>query len=298
MPETAVAEAGTGLTPKELARKHGLSASGRLPSLSEYSRQLWSYRHFIQAHASAKTSSALGTTKLGTIWQVLTPIINAAVYYVIFGVILGGRDGVSNFIAYLCAGVFVFQFTQSIVQNGINAITGNLGLIRALHFPRASLPLSVALVEIRNFVVALFVLMGIVLITGEPITAEWLLVIPVVLLHSIFNTGLALAAAKFGAKVRDIKQLIPFIMRFWMYGSAVLYPVQLFAHHASGWVLAVIEANPLLIFIELMRHALMQDVELANTPAVLWTQAVIWTVLVGIGGYVYFWRGEKGYGRG
>lgn len=298
MPETAVAEAGAGLSPKDLARRHGLSASGRLPGLLEYTRQLWSYRHFIQAHASAKMSSALGNTKLGMIWQVLTPIINAAVYYVIFGVVLGGRDGVQNFIAYLCAGVFVFQFTQSIVGTSINAITSNLGLIRALHFPRASLPLSVALVEIRNFIVALFVLMSIMLITGEPITAQWLMVLPVLLLQSIFNTGLGLAAARFGAKVRDVKQLIPFVMRFWMYGSAVLYPVQLFADHLSGWKLAVVEANPLLIFIELMRHALMEDVALAGPPTLLWTQAVIWTLVVGLGGFVYFWRGEKGYGRG
>jgi teichoic acid transport system permease protein len=298
MPETAVVEAGAGPSPKDLARRHGLSASGRLPGLLEYTRQLWAYRHFIRAHASAKMSSALGNTKLGTIWQVLTPIINAAVYYVIFGVILGGRDGVQNFIAYLCAGVFVFQFTQSIVGTGINAVTGNLGLIRALHFPRASLPLSVALVEIRNFVVALGVLMGIMLITGEPITAEWLLVIPVLVLQSIFNTGLALAAAKFGSKVRDVKQLIPFIMRFWMYGSAVLYPVQLFAEHLNGWKLAIVEANPLLIFIELMRHSLMEEVELAGSPTLLWIQAVLWTVFVGVGGFVYFWRGEKGYGRG
>ena len=37
---------------------------------------------------------------------------------------------------------------------------------------------------------------------------------------------------------------------------------------------------------------------LVPSPGVLWIQASIWTLLVGIGGYVYFWRGEKGYGRG
>ncbi|MBG0565161.1 ABC transporter permease [Actinoplanes aureus] len=298
MPETAVADTGAGLSLKELARRHGLSASGRLPSLPEYTRYLWSYRHFIRAHSSARTSSALGHTRLGMLWQVLTPMINAAVYYVIFGVILGGRNGVDNFIAYLCAGVFVFGFTQAVVGQGSNAITGNLGLIRALHFPRGSLPLSVVLVEVRNYVVALLVLMGIVLLTGEPITPQWLLLIPVVFLHSIFNTGLTMFMARFGSKVRDIKQLIPFIMRFWLYGSAVLYPVTLFEQHLDGWALALVEANPLLIFIELTRHSLMEDVPLAGNPTLLWIQAVVWTVVVSIGGYIYFWRGEKGYGRG
>jgi teichoic acid transport system permease protein len=298
MSQTAVAENDTGLPLKELARRHGLSAAGALPGLPAYTRQLWSYRHFIASYANAKVSSSLGTTRLGMLWQVLTPVINAAVYYVIFGVIIGTKDGVSNFIPYLCTGVFIFGFTQSTVQAGINSITGNLGLIRALHFPRASLPIAVAVIEARNLIAAMIVLMTIVLFTGEPLTLEWLFVVPILLLQATFNTGLAMFAARLGAKVTDLRQLIPFIMRMWMYSSAVLYPVQRFTDHLHGWKLYALEANPLLVFIELMRHSLMENVKLAGPPTRLWIEAVVWTVLVGFGGYVYFWRGEKGYGRG
>jgi teichoic acid transport system permease protein len=133
---------------------------------------------------------------------------------------------------------------------------------------------------------------------GEPITWEWLLILPIFLMQSIFNAGLALAAARLGSKVADFKQLVPFIMRMWLYGSAVLYPVTRFSDHLSGWQLTLVEANPMLIFIDLMRHALMEDVPLANSPLALWLQAIGWTLVVGLGGYVYFWRGEKGYGRG
>jgi teichoic acid transport system permease protein len=269
-----------------------------LPSLPAYTRQLWSYRHFIASYANAKVSSSLGNTRLGMLWQVLTPIINALVYYVIFGVLLNTARDVDNFIAYLCTGVFLFGFTQSVTQAGVQAITSNLGLIRALHFPRASLPFAIVLVELRNMVASMAVLIAIVLITGEPITLEWLLVAPILMLQALFNAGLAMTAARLGSKLTDIKQLIPFIMRIWLYGSAVLYPVQRFSDHLSGWKLAVVEANPLLVYIELMRHALMEDVQLANPLSVLWLQALVWALVVGLGGYVYFWRGEKGYGRG
>jgi teichoic acid transport system permease protein len=300
MPQTAVAESDTGLTLKELARRHGLSAAGKLPGLREYSRQLWAYRHFIASYANAKVTSALGKTRLGVFWQVLTPLMNAAVYYVIFGVILGTQHGVANFVPYLCTGVFIFGFTQAVVQSGIQAISGNMGLIRALHFPRAALPLAITMVEVRNMLASMAVLMVIVLGFGEPITLEWLLILPIFLLQCVFNAGLALGTARLGSKVADVKQLVPFIMRFWMYGSAVLYPVTRFSDHLSGWQLKVIEANPMLVFIDLMRHALMEDVPLAagGNALVLWAEAIGWTLLVGFGGYVYFWRGEKGYGRG
>jgi teichoic acid transport system permease protein len=298
MPQTAVAGSDTGLTLKELARRHGLSAAGKLPSLKEYSRQLWAYRHFIASYANAKVTSSLGKTRLGIFWQVLTPLINAAVYYVIFGIILDTQRGVDNFVPYLCTGVFIFGFTQSVVQAGIQAISSNMGLIRALHFPRASLPLAITTVEIRNMLASMAVLIVIVLSFGEPITWQWLLIVPIFLLQSVFNAGLALAAARLGSKVADFKQLVPFAMRLWLYGSAVLYPVTRFSDHLSGWKLAVVEANPMLVFIDLMRHALMEDVPLAGSATVLWLEAIAWTLVEGIGGYVYFWRGEKGYGRG
>jgi teichoic acid transport system permease protein len=229
---------------------------------------------------------------------VLTPLINAGVYYVIFGVLINTRQDVDNFIAYLCTGVFVFGFTQSVVQAGSQAITSNINLIRALHFPRASLPIAIAIVEIRNMIASMVVLVAIVLLTGEPFNVEWLMAVPVLALQAVFNAGLALFVSRLVSKVTDIKQLIPYIMRIWMYGSAVLYPVTFFSERLHGWQLALVEANPLLVFIELMRHSLMENVALAQTPGRLWIQAVLWTILAGVGGYVYFWRGEKGYGRG
>jgi teichoic acid transport system permease protein len=42
----------------------------------------------------------------------------------------------------------------------------------------------------------------------------------------------------------------------------------------------------------------MEDVPLAAPAAVLWLEAIAWTVVVGLGGFIYFWRAEKGYGRG
>ena len=298
MAQTAVADADTGLPLKELAQRHGLTRAGRLPRLPEYTRYLWSYRHFIAAFANAKVSASLGSTRLGVVWQLLTPLINAGVYYLIFGVLINTRQDVDNFIAYLCTGVFIFGFTQAVVQAGSQSITSNMSLIRALHFPRASLPIAVTLVEVRNMIASMVVLIAIVLLTGEPITVEWLLFIPALVLQTLFNTGLALFVSRLISKVTDIRQLIPYVMRIWMYGSAVLYPVTFFAERVHGWQLALVEANPMLIFIELMRHALMEDVELATSAGSLWIQALIWTAVVSVGGYVYFWRGEKGYGRG
>jgi teichoic acid transport system permease protein len=298
MADTAVTEPGSDLTLRQLAERHGLRVAGERPSLPRYTRQLWHYRHFIAAYANGRLVSAFTTARLGQLWQVLTPLTNAAVYYLIFGVILNTRGGVDNFIAYLCTGLFIFNFTSAVVAQGTSSITGNLGLIRALHFPRACLPIATMLTQFQSLIAAMVVLIGIILVSGEPITVEWLLIVPTLLLQSVFNAGLALAMARLGSKLTDLKQVVPFVMRTWMYASGVLYNVKNFEAHLPPALATVAKANPLLIYIELGRHSLMENVELSSSPMVLWAFGVGWAVLVGAGGIVYFWLGEQEYGRG
>jgi teichoic acid transport system permease protein len=87
-------------------------------------------------------------------------------------------------------------------------------------------------------------------------------------------------------------------MRTWMYASGVLYSVENFERHLPPLAATLVEANPLLIYIELARHSLMESVVLVSPVPQLWLLAIAWALLVGVGGFVYFWRGEQEYGRG
>ncbi|NUT33305.1 MAG: ABC transporter permease [Hamadaea sp.] len=283
---------------RDLARRHGLRVAGERPDLLAYARQLIAYRHFIAAYANAKVVASFGATRLGRLWQVLTPLTNAAVYYLVFGVVLNTRDQVPNFIAYLCVGLFVFNFSQAVVQNGMQSISSNLGLLRALQFPRASLPLATTITQLQHLAGAVVVLAGIVIVTGEPITFQWLLLIPALVLQTVFNAGLALIVARLCAKTADLRQVMPFILRTWMYGSGVFYSIENFADHLPTGVAAVVRANPLLIYVELARDALVESTPLSSSRPVLWLMGLAWAVVIGLAGYVFFWLGEQEYGRG
>ena len=297
MADTALVDPETGLTQAQLAARHGLRVAGERPSLAEYSRRLWSYRHFIAAYANAKLVASYSNAKLGQVWQVLTPLTNALVYYLIFGVVLAQNE-MPNFIAYLTTGLFIFNFTQSAVLAGTQSISGNLGLIRALHFPRASLPLAATLTQFQQLLASMIVLVGIVLVTGEPITLKWLMVVPALLIQAVFNAGIVMVVARMGAKASDLKQDMPFILRTWMYGSGVLYSVSLF-ERLPGWATTVVQFNPMLVYIELARYSLLEQAPLLNESLTqLWLVGAAWAVLAGVGGFIYFWRGEQEYGRG
>lgn len=287
-----------GLSPAQLAAKYGLSVSGARPGLAEYTRQLWGRRHFINEFAKARTQAQYTQARLGQLWQVMTPLLNAAVYYLIFGLLIGTSRGIDNFIAFLVTGVFIFTFTQSSVLSGVRAVSGNLGLIRALHFPRASMPIAFTLMQLQQLMMSMFVLLAIVLMTGEVPTLSWLLVIPALITQWVFNTGLAMTVARLGSKMTDLAQLMPFLLRTWMYVSGVMYSIDKLTSTAPHFVRIVLDLNPAAVYIGLIRFALIDSVTASQLPPHVWASAVGWAVVVGVGGYIYFWKAEESYGRG
>ena len=133
------------------------------PGLVSYLGVVWQRRHFIFAYATARNVSMYTEARLGQLWQVLTPLLNSAVYYLIFGIIFQANRGVTHYIAYLVIGVFIFSFTERSIVVGSNVMRANIALIRALHFPRACLPLAYVLVEFQQLLLSMIVMFTIVL---------------------------------------------------------------------------------------------------------------------------------------
>jgi hypothetical protein len=121
----------------EMAAQYGLRPSSARPRLVPYLVKVWQRRHFILAYATARNVSMYTEARLGQLWQVLTPLLNSAVYYLIFGVLFKANRGISNYTAYLVTGVFIFAFTERSIVVGSTVMRANITLIRALHFPRA-----------------------------------------------------------------------------------------------------------------------------------------------------------------
>ncbi|MGW3204304.1 ABC transporter permease [Streptomyces sp. NPDC001135] len=297
---SAIPSPDEGLAAAQLAARYGLAVSGARPSLAEYVRQLWGRRHFILAFSQAKLTAQYSQAKLGQLWQVATPLLNAGVYYFIFGVILHASRGLSQdvYIPFLVTGVFVFTFTQSSVMSGVRAISGNLGLVRALHFPRASLPISFSLQQLQQLLFSMIVMFVVAIGFGSYPSPAWLLIVPVLLLQFLFNTGLALIVARMGAKTPDLAQLMPFVLRTWMYTSGVMFSINKMMEGRSEIAVRLLQVNPAAVYMDLMRYALIDGYGASNLPPHVWAVALFWAVVVFAGGFVYFWKAEERYGRG
>lgn len=341
-------EAGSVITPDaprvpdqdlgQLAAQYELKLSGARPTLRRYLAMLWQRRHFIVGYATARNISMYTDAKLGQIWQVLTPLLNACVYYLIFGLLFEAARGVTHYPAFLVTGVFVFAFTERSIVTGSNVMRANLQLIRALYFPRASLPLAYVIVELQQMLIGMVVVVAVMLVSGEYPSWYWLLVIPAVVLQTMFNTGAALIVARLGGAVADVSELIPFFLRISRYFCGVMYLIITLAPARRFPVAQILSLNPPAVYIQLVRVGFMSsyransagnkpfnrtlcDAYLAHpggnisgphipnyayqaychaivTNNDLWIAAVAWGVAFLAVGIVFFWRAESQYGRG
>lgn len=283
-----------------LAEQHGLRNSTARPTLPTYLRQVWERRQFIWVYANARTTTQYSGSRLGQVWQIITPLLQAGIYYLVFGLLLDLSRNVENYPAFLITGVFIFTFLQRSLTNGAKAVSNSLQLIRAVHFPRAVLPLSFVLVEFKQLIISLTALFVIILVTGEPLTVKWLLVVFAVVLTTLFNAGLGMFMARIGAASADVNQLLPFMIRVWFYLSGVFFTIDRWLPNLPEVFHPILQLNPGAVFLDLYRGILIASHEPMDLPYGLsiWVVASAWSFFLLIGGFLFFWQREERYGRG
>ncbi|QFU99088.1 hypothetical protein KDY119_02614 [Luteimicrobium xylanilyticum] len=289
---------------RQIAVSAGLAPMGVRPPLGQYLRDLWSRRAFLWELSSSKAYARNRNSYLGQAWSVLTPLLSAAVYIIIFGIVLNTTRGVENAIGFILVGTFMFRFFEHAVSGGGKAIRGNTSLVRAVRFPRAVLPISVVLSELVTLGPALVVMLVVTYLSGlgefpkfayVPVSWRWLLLPLAIMLLAFFNVGCAFIMARWVARAPDIQNLIGFVMRFVMYASGVIFSIDHYFkdHPGVGWVL---QRQPVAVYLELTRACVLHEPTIPLTWQT-WAWGVGWAALFAIGGFLYFWRGEERYGR-
>lgn len=280
----------------ELAKQHGLRTFSERPPLGRYLSDLWQRRSFIWTLSSSESYAKNEDNRLGQVWAVLNPALLILSYYAIFGLLLGTDRGVDNFVGFLAIGVVMFSFTSSVVTRGSKAITGRLSLVRALHFPRAILPISVALTEFIAALPAFALLFVLMFATGETPSLSWLLFPVAVLLQGVALLGIAFICARLVNMSRDLGNLIPVIVRLLRYSSGVFFPVVHYAQNLPPAFQDLVVYQPFALMLSLGRQSLLG----ADNPLALndWLMMTAWAVGLTVVGLVIFWWDEARYGRG
>ena len=276
----------------QIAQEAGLPRVGARPPLFRYLGEVWQRREFIATMARFRMRSEVEGNRLGIVWIVLRPLLNALIYGLIFG-LLQGNSRPEGYAAYVVVGVFIFEFFTGCFNDGSKSISGNRNLVQSLNFPRMTLPLATVVQRFLSLCITLVVLVPILALFGHFPRWEWLLMIPLLALYTLFNTGIAFITARLTVHVADLTQLLPFVSRIIFYTSGVLFNVKTILEHHPA-ILALYDYHPIYQVLQISRSIL---VESGSYPLHYWPMLAGISVATLVVGVLFFWSAEERYGR-
>ena len=193
--------------------------------MSHRLRELWKYRELTRNLVVRNLKVRYKNSILGVAWSWLSPLGMMIVYTVFFG-ILRPNDDIRHYPVLLMCGMLPWTLCVDSILQATNSIVGNAQLIKKVYFPREVLPISVVLSNLVNFMSALPIFFGLVLVLKAPLT-WWVLLLPVtILIQLAFVLGLSFFLATLNVFYRDTQHLLSVVVQAWFFLTPVFYPIQ------------------------------------------------------------------------
>jgi ABC-2 type transport system permease protein len=147
------------------------------------------------------------------------------------------------------------------MQGSMAALTGNANLIKKVYFPREVLIVANIASWVVSLLIELAVVCVILLVVGN-FVLPWLPpVLLLVLLQTLFVTGIGLGLSVLNVYFRDVEHLVGILLQLWFYATPIVYPITFVPREATvlGWELPVrtlYGLNPMVRFVEAYRACL------------------------------------------
>ncbi len=276
-----------------------------LPRLSTYFVTLWRRRHFAIELSRASMRAAHTNTFFGQFWLVISPALNAVVYFLLVNIIRGGNSG-PDFFLHLLAGLFAFNFISATMSAGANSVVSGGSLVLNTAFPLLLLPWSALRTAFFRFLPSLIILLAFfsyfAFIGPHPVACDaagvcvelntvhfspvQLMAIPAFMLIFVFAAGLAALMATVQVYFRDTTQFLPYATRIWLYLSPVLY----YADQLQPWMLKLEYFNPLFPLLGIWTDTLARGI---MPPMSWWLGSAAWAFGTLLIGTLYFISRER-----
>jgi lipopolysaccharide transport system permease protein len=254
---------------------------------------LWNNRKLIRSMVQRDILARYRGSFGGALWTFLTPLLLMATYFFVFGVVLKTRfsadSSTSGYVFYFLAGMLPWLAFSESVGRSPTIILEYRTFVKKLVFPLDTLPMNLVLSGLvtEAFGVAIFVCGLLVARDGVPGSIVWL---PVLLVPQILLTvGIGWILAATGAFVRDLGQVIGFLLTLWFFLTPICYEER---SDLPAWISGILAFNPLLVLVRGYRQVLLQNVSPWNAGlGWLW----VGSAAVAILGYAWFHRLRKSF---
>jgi lipopolysaccharide transport system permease protein len=271
-------------------RERFLRAAGRAvvyPALT-----IWRNRSLIRVMVRRDVLGRYRGSFGGAFWTILNPLLLMLTYFCVFGIILKSRfpgdPTQSGFALYFLAGMLPWLAFSEAVGRSPGVMLEHRNFVKKLVFAVETLPVNLVASGLVSGIFAVLLFCAVLLATRHsvPLTVLWL---PVLLVPQVlFTAGLCWFLAALGVFVRDLGQILGFLLTIWFFATPICYPEE----SVPAALAALFSKNPMYVLVRGYRAIFLQH----QAPAFssLWKFWVL-AAVVFILGHAWFYKLRKSF---
>ncbi|MET0402442.1 MAG: ABC transporter permease [Cystobacter sp.] len=228
-------------------------------------RELYQYRGLLLSLTQRELKARYRNSVLGFLWTFLNPMLQMAVYTLLFSVYM--RQKLEAYTFFVFVGLLPWIWFSSSLGAGASSISDRRDLLTKVRFPAQVLPATVVVTNLINYLLSLPLMVVLGLFFGRYPT--WHVVaFPVVLLIQLCVTlALSYLISALNVFFRDLQQIVTNLLTLWFFVTPIFYQSLTIPAHVR--TLAVL-LNPMAVMVT-SYQAIFYEQRLPDAmPLLLW----------------------------
>jgi lipopolysaccharide transport system permease protein len=257
--------------------------AGAIASMREAVVEQIDYRELLMQMTRRDLLLRYKQSVMGFGWAILMPLVNTAVFSVVFMRVAPLDVGMPYPLFAFC-GLVVWNFFAASLRFSVTSLTSNPNLVTKVFFPREIFPFSAVIVAFVDFAVASLVLVGLMFYYRVGPGAAVVYLPFVILAHVCFTVAIALLLAMGNLFYRDVKYLFEVVITVWMFVTSVVYPIG----RVGGRLGILLSLNPMTPLLDGYRRVLLDG----RAPGAAFTVSFAASVVLLAISWIAFHRAE------
>ncbi len=249
-------------------------------------RELWEYRELLYFFAWRDLKVRYKQTVIGILWALFQPFLTMVVFSVFFGKLAKIPSEGIPYPVFVYTGLLFWQYFSGVLGDASNTLVANASIVTKVYFPRLLLPIADSITKLVDFVVASFILAGLMIYYHFIPNPLKIAIVPLlVLITFLAASGTGLILASINVRYRDVRYVLPFFIQLLLFVTPVIYPSSIAGRFA--WVLSL---NPMTGVIGAARAALL------NVSPIDWNlliSSLITSTVLFLLGVIFFKKTER-----
>ena len=249
-------------------------------------KNLYNYRELLKTSVRKEIRGKYKNSFLGVVWSFLNPLLQIAVYAIIFQMIL--KNPKENYAVFLCCALIPWTFFSTAISRSAFTCIENGNVLKKVYFPREILPISVVTSEAVNFLISTIITLGFVIISGIGLS-KYIIFYPLILLAQyILLIGISFIVSSICVYLRDLQHFIGIFLQLLFYATPIVYGMESIPDNFK-WILKI---NPMTYIIDACRNIFYYKTMPDIKPLIILIaiSAIVTTI-----GYLIFNKLQKGF---